>query len=89
MILTSRYKDSINICDIYGGKRQRNGNGTLLLDALKEYAKKKEIKKIYGKMVPNLNFISYEGLMAFYIKNEFVIHENSNQIEYNLDFYQK
>ena len=89
MILTSRYKDSINICDIYGGKRQRNGNGTLLLDALKEYAKKKEIKKIYGKMVPNLNFISYEGLRAFYIKNEFVIHENSNQIEYNLDFYQK
>jgi len=87
MILTSRYKDSINICDIYGGKRQRNGNGTLLLDALKEYAKKKEIKKIYGKMVPNLNFISYEGLRAFYIKNEFVIHENSNQIEYNLDFY--
>ena len=89
MILTSRYKDSINICDIYGGKRQRNGNGTLLLDALKEYAKKKEKKKIYGKMVPNLNFISYEGLRAFYIKNEFVIHENSNQIEYNLDFYQK
>ena len=89
MILTSRYKDSINICDIYGGKRKRNGNGTLLLDALKEYAKKKEIKKIYGKMVPNLNFISYEGLRAFYIKNEFVIHENSNQIEYNLDFYQK
>ena len=89
MILTSRYKDSINICDIYGGKRQRNGNGTLLLDALKEYAKKKEIKKIYGKMVPNLNFISYEGLRAFYIENEFVIHENSNQIEYNLDFYQK
>ena len=89
MILTSRYKDSIDICDIYGGKRQRNGNGTLLLDALKEYAKKKEIKKIYGKMVPNLNFISYEGLRAFYIKNEFVIHENSNQIEYNLDFYQK
>ena len=89
MILTSRYKDSINICDIYGGKRQRNGNGTLLLDALKEYAKKKEIKKIYGKMVPNLNFISYEGLRAFYIKNEFVIHENSNQMEYNLDFYQK
>ena len=89
MILTSSYKDSINICDIYGGKRQRNGNGTLLLDALKEYAKKKEIKKIYGKMVPNLNFISYEGLRAFYIKNEFVIHENSNQIEYNLDFYQK
>ena len=40
-------------------------------------------------MVPNLNFISYEGLRAFYIKNEFVIHENSNQIEYNLDFYQK
>lgn len=89
MILTSRYKDSINICDIYGGKRQRNGNGTLLLDALKEYAKKKEIKKIYGKMVPNLNFISDEGLRTFYKKNGFVIHENSNQIEYNLDIYEK
>lgn len=89
MITTSRYEDSICICDIYGGKRQRNGNGTLLLDALKEYAKKKGIKKIYGEMVPNLNFISCEGLRTFYKKNEFVIHENSNQIEYNLDFYQK
>ena len=77
MILTSRYKDSINICDIYGGKRQRNGNGTLLLDALKEYAKKKEIKKIYGKMVPNLNFISYEGLRAFYIKNYLLIYNTA------------
>lgn len=89
MITTSRHEDSIGICDIYGGKRQRNGNGTLLLDALKEYAKKKGIKKIYGKMVPNINFISYEGLRSFYKKNEFVIHENSNQIEYNLDICEK
>lgn len=49
MITTSRHEDSIGICDIYGGKRQRNGNGTLLLDALKEYAKKKGIKKYMGK----------------------------------------
>lgn len=89
MITTSRYKDSIRICDIYGGKRQRNGNGTLLLDALKEYAKKKGIKKIYGEMVPNVNFISDEGLRTFYKKNGFVIHENSNQIEYNLDICEK
>ena len=89
MITTSRHEDSIGICDIYGGKRQRNGNGTLLLDALKEYAKKKGIKKIYGEMVPNINFISYEGLRSFYKKNEFVIHENSNQIEYNLDICEK
>ena len=89
MITTSRHEDSIGICDIYGGKRQRNGNGTLLLDALKEYAKKKGIKKIYGEMVPNLNFISCEGLRTFYKKNEFVIHENSNQIEYNLDICEK
>lgn len=89
MITTSRHEDSICICDIYGGKRQRNGNGTLLLDALKEYAKKKGIKNIYGEMVPNINFISYEGLRSFYKKNEFVIHENSNQIEYNLDICEK
>ena len=89
MITTSRHEDSICICDIYGGKRQRNGNGTLLLDALKEYAKKKGIKKIYGEMVPNHNFISDEGLRTFYKKNGFVIHENSNQIEYNLDIYEK
>lgn len=89
MITTSRYKDSICIRDIYGGKRQRNGNGTLLLDALKEYAKKKGIKKIYGEMVPNVNFISDEGLRTFYKKNGFVIHENSNQIEYNLDICEK
>ena len=40
-------------------------------------------------MVPNLNFISDEGLRTFYKKNGFVIHENSNQIEYNLDIYEK
>lgn len=61
----------------------------MLLDALKEYSKKKGIKKIYGEMVPNLNFISYEGLRTFYKKNEFVIYENSNQIEYNFDFFEE
>ena len=40
-------------------------------------------------MVPNLNFISYEGLRTFYKKNEFVIYENSNQIEYNFDFFEE
>ena len=85
MITTSRYEDSIYICDIYGGRRQRNGNGTLLLGALKEYAKKKGIKKINGEMVPSLNYISDEGLKSFYKKNEFVIYENSSKIEYNLD----
>lgn len=83
------YGDTIKIAYISSDKNKRNGNGTLLLDALKEYSKKKGIKKIYGEMVPNLNFISYEGLITFYKKNEFVIHENSNQIEYNFDFFEE
>ena len=83
------YGDTIKIAYISSDKNKRNGNGTLLLDALKEYSKKKGIKKIYGEMVPNLNFISYEGLRTFYKKNEFVIYENSNQIEYNFDFFEE
>lgn len=75
----------IYLCDIYGGKTTRNGNGTLLLNALKEYIKKKGISKIYGSMVPNTNFIDYEGLKKFYKKNGFEIEENSNRIEYIID----
>lgn len=75
----------LQINSVYAGET-RQGNGTILLSALKEYAKKHGYKYLIGRAVPDGTYIdTLEELLEFYNKNGFQIIQRGSSTYIKFD----